>query len=187
MRSGGEGGGSSIPVCHGWESTEALGPEGWHARSSGASGIHATLLVSGRKRLCCRCCVCPVGMSWETRSIPFQEFSVVWWWKCKNEISGGIPEGCVQVCVSGSMCESFTCLLLLGLWHFCPCKFVHVMVSMCARSWACLHLISLSSWIYVLYMFAAPLTVIRHPRAPQERWYFLSELLRGSGWNELKE
>lgn len=122
----------------------------------------------------------------ERRSILFQEFSVVWWWKCKNEI-GGILEGCVRMCVSGSMCASFTYLLLLGLQHFCPWQFVHVMVSACARSWACLHLISLSSWIYVLYMFAAPSTVIRHPHARHDCWYFLSELLPGSGWNELKE
>lgn len=66
--------------------------------------------------------------------------------KRKNEVSGGIAEGCVRLCVGSSMRA-------------------HGMVSACARSCARLHVISLSSWIDVLYMFA----VIGHPRAHQER------------------
>lgn len=47
-----------------WMRVDRLpGSEGWHARSSGTSGLHATLFVSRRKTLCCCCsCCCVCGL-----------------------------------------------------------------------------------------------------------------------------
>lgn len=59
------------------ESRQAPGPEGWHARSSGASGIHPSL-AAFRRTLCCCCCCCCVYVSVYSLSVLSFQIQLDW-------------------------------------------------------------------------------------------------------------